>query len=108
MARGGRLVVESAVLEGDVVEVAFQDTGPGIPPDHLERIFDPFFTTKKPGQGTGLGLSISYAIVQEHQGALLAESEAGRGTVMRVVLPAAIAAAASGSRAEERRGSLAG
>ncbi len=85
-----------------------EDDGVGIPESVKARIFDPFFTTKKPGQGTGLGLSISYAIVQEHQGTLLAESEPGRGTVMRVVLPGARVATSAGTRTEERRGSLAG
>ncbi len=105
---GGHVRVRVGDGPGGRVFLEVEDDGVGIPESVKARIFDPFFTTKKPGQGTGLGLSISYAIVQEHQGALLAESEAGRGTVMRVVLPAAIAAAASGSRAEERRGSLAG
>jgi hypothetical protein len=105
---GGHVRVRIGDGPGERVFFEVEDDGVGIPDSVKARIFDPFFTTKKPGQGTGLGLSISYAIVQEHQGTLLAESEAGRGTVMRVVLPAARAAAVPGSRAEERRGSLAG
>ncbi|MCU0230388.1 MAG: ATP-binding protein [Acidobacteria bacterium] len=105
---GGHVRVRIGDGPGERVFFEVEDDGVGIPDSVKARIFDPFFTTKKPGQGTGLGLSISYAIVQEHQGTLLAESEAGRGTVMRVVLPAARAAVVPGARTEERRGSLAG
>ena len=105
---GGHVRVRAGDGPGGRAFIEVEDDGVGIPESVKTRIFDPFFTTKKPGQGTGLGLSISYAIVQEHQGTMLAESEAGRGTVMRVVLPGALVAAAPGSRAEERRGSLAG
>jgi two-component system NtrC family sensor kinase len=83
MARGGTLTVTSAVVEdGRWVEVAFADTGPGIPPDHLSKIFDPFFTTKE--RGTGLGLSVVYGIVDRHGGTIDLQSEMGKGT--RVVL----------------------
>lgn len=91
MPRGGRLVprVRPGELPGPrpavVVEVA--DTGFGIPPEHLPRVTDPFFTTKEEGKGTGLGLAICKRIVQQHQGRLEVESEVGRGTTVRVVLP---------------------
>jgi two-component system NtrC family sensor kinase len=63
MSRGGKLVIETALVEGGKwVETSFQDSGPGIPPDHLSRIFDPFFTTKE--RGTGLGLSVVYGIIE--------------------------------------------
>jgi len=70
-----------------VVEV--RDSGQGIPPAVLQRIFDPFFTTKPVGVGTGLGLSICNAIVAALGGELEVESELGRGTAFRVVLPGA-------------------
>ncbi len=90
---GGHVAVRTG-LERDLrVWFEIRDDGVGITEELKGRIFDPFFTTKKPGQGTGLGLSISYSIVREHGGALTAESEPGRGTVMRVVLPAAVALA---------------
>jgi two-component system NtrC family sensor kinase len=86
MARGGKLTVESAVVEGGRwVEVAFTDTGPGIPPDHLSKIFDPFFTTKE--RGTGLGLSVVYGIVERHHGKIEIHSEVGKGTRVAVRLP---------------------
>ncbi|QSQ21301.1 PAS domain S-box protein [Pyxidicoccus parkwayensis] len=70
-----------------VVEVS--DTGSGIAPEHLARIFDPFFTTKPVGVGTGLGLSICHGIVSVLGGDIQVESQVGKGTRFRVVLPAA-------------------
>jgi signal transduction histidine kinase/ActR/RegA family two-component response regulator len=63
------------------------DTGPGIPPEILDRIFDPFFTTKPVGVGTGLGLSISQGIVLSLGGELKVDTAAGRGTTFTVALP---------------------
>jgi signal transduction histidine kinase len=73
--------------KGDEVWVEIEDTGKGIPPDHINRIFDPFFTTKKIGEGTGLGLALSYGIVQKHNGHIEVKSEVGKGTTFRVCLP---------------------
>lgn len=64
------------------------DQGHGIARSELSKIFEPFYTTKSQGRGTGLGLSICYGIIQEHGGRIEAESELGRGSVFRVVLPA--------------------
>src|SRR6266516_2779033 len=61
--------ISSAVGSADV-EIAFADTGNGIPPGLERRIFDPFFTTKEVGKGTGLGLSITYGIIAEHGGTI--------------------------------------
>ena len=55
----------------------------------LPRIFDPFFTTKPTGEGTGLGLAVSCQTVADHGGRIEIESEVGRGTAFRVLLPAA-------------------
>jgi PAS domain S-box-containing protein len=76
-------------LEGGWVEVEVWDTGSGIPPEVRSRIFEPFFTTKRPGEGTGLGLSICKSIVETAGGSIAVESEVGRGSRFRVVLPAA-------------------
>jgi PAS domain S-box-containing protein len=67
------------------VEVA--DTGCGIAPDQLPLIFDPFYTTKFTGRG--LGLSAVLGIVRSHHGALVVNSEPGKGTTFRVLFPAA-------------------
>ncbi len=73
------------------------DTGPGIPPEHLERIFDPFWTTREPGKGAGLGLSMVYGIVAGHGGEIRVESEPGRGAAFTVELPALPAPADAGA-----------
>jgi len=69
-----------------VLEV--RDTGCGIPPGVIKNIFDPFFTTKPIGSGsTGLGLAICHSIVESLGGELTVESEPGKGSLFRVVLP---------------------
>jgi two-component system NtrC family sensor kinase len=86
MARGGRMTLETSVAEGGKwVEIAFQDSGPGIPPDHLSKIFDPFYTTKE--KGTGLGLSVVYGIVERHGGKIELATEVGKGTRVMLRLP---------------------
>ena len=71
----------------DQVWIEVQDTGGGIKPENLAKVFDPFFTTKPVGKGTGLGLSVAYGIVKKHQGRIEVQSELGKGTTFRVVLP---------------------
>jgi PAS domain S-box-containing protein len=82
-----RIVGRTDALGNAVVEI--HDTGCGIPPEHLDRIFEPFFTTKPVGEGTGLGLAICHGIVSSLGGTLSVQSEVGRGTTFRVVLPVA-------------------
>ena len=74
--------------EGGTVFFEVRDEGTGIAPDDLKHITDPFFTTKGTLGGTGLGLWICANIVREHGGTLTIDSEVGRGTIARVVLPA--------------------
>jgi two-component system NtrC family sensor kinase len=69
------------------IEVEIRDTGPGIPPENLDKIFEPFFTTKEVGRGTGLGLAIAYGIVERHHGSIHVESEVGKGTAFVIRLP---------------------
>jgi len=88
MGKGGHLRVSTRPLPGqDALEVVFQDDGPGIPPELMQKIFDPFFTTKE--KGTGLGLSVVYGIVERHKGRVSVESEPGKGTRFTIWLPAA-------------------
>lgn len=88
---GGRIRVSGNRDEySAIIEVA--DEGTGIPTDQLDHIFEPFYTTKGASQGTGLGLSLVYSIIEEHYGTISVESpadkERGRGTLMRLKLPA--------------------
>ncbi len=87
MEGGGTLSVRTTLVAGEEVEATIGDTGPGIGEEIRSHIFDPFFTTKKEGEGTGLGLYICRNIVNEHEGRLVLESEPGRGSVFRVLLP---------------------
>jgi PAS domain S-box-containing protein len=66
------------------VELAVEDEGPGIPPEHLERLFDPFFSTHG---GTGLGLSVSLGIVRAHGGTLSASNRPSGGARFAMQLP---------------------
>ncbi|MFL5345063.1 MAG: two-component regulator propeller domain-containing protein [Hyalangium sp.] len=68
-----------------VIEVS--DTGQGIAPEILPRIFEPFFTTKEAGEGTGLGLSICHATIEAMGGEIQVQSEPGRGSTFRILLP---------------------
>jgi C4-dicarboxylate-specific signal transduction histidine kinase len=70
-----------------MVELNFEDSGPGIPPGLEKRIFDPFFTTKEVGKGTGLGLSIAYGIIKDHQGTISVVNRPGEGATFRIQLP---------------------
>jgi signal transduction histidine kinase len=76
---------------GNGVVVAVEDSGPGINPKELGSIFEAFVTTKP--HGTGLGLAICRMIIERHEGQLLAAPAHPRGSVFRVVLPAARPAA---------------
>jgi len=89
------LLINGAEAAGDggVVRVAFRppatkreakqfvltvaDTGPGVPPDLLDKVFNPFFTTKD--EGTGLGLSIVHRVIEAHEGTIAVTNDAGGG-----------------------------
>ena len=81
-----RLIV-STRRASNVIRIEVEDSGPGIPPNLVERIFNPFFTTKPTGSGTGLGLSISLGIVREHEGKIWAENSPTGGARFTIELP---------------------
>lgn len=87
----GRITIEANLRSADglsrpgSVEIAVTDTGPGIPPEHLDRIFRPFYTTKR--GGTGLGLSLCRRIIAAHGGTLTAESELKKGSRFIIRIP---------------------
>jgi PAS domain S-box-containing protein len=102
MPRGGQLILNTGILDlspdqplphpdaapGRYVMLSVGDTGTGIAADDLPHIFEPFFTTKDVGKGTGLGLATVYGIVRQHLGWISVSSEAGRGTLFEIWLPA--------------------
>jgi PAS domain S-box-containing protein len=103
MKEGGKLTLEAAPISlddnfcktrsglkpGDYCLIQIRDEGHGIPADMINKIFEPFFTTKQKSEGAGLGLSVTEGIVKTHNGLIEVESEPGKGTNVRVYLPAA-------------------
>jgi len=94
MAKRGKIKIKtyktiikefSSTKEVCIIEI--NDNGEGVSKEDLPKLFEPFFTTKRDKKGTGLGLSMSKMIVENHKGSLLIESEAGRGTMVKVILP---------------------
>ncbi len=91
----GRLTIGTRQVEEDgkpMVAIDIADTGPGIPPEILQRIFEPFFTTKSKGKGTGLGLSQVYGFAAQSGGTVKVDSIVGEGTTFSILLPCAEAA----------------
>jgi len=85
--RNRELTVSVALAEPDRVQVAVEDTGPGLDPATAQRIFEPFFTTKP--DGLGMGLSICRSIVEAHGGQLWISPRAPRGTALHFTIPIA-------------------
>jgi len=94
MPKGGDIKVktyhalgEEFSKDGAVCIIEVVDTGEGIAKESIPRLFEPFFTTKRDRKGTGLGLAMSKAIVDNNHGLLVVDSELGKGTTVKVVLP---------------------
>lgn len=73
---------------GRYVRLSVSDNGTGISPEILGRIFDPFFTTKPKDEGTGMGLAVVHGIINSYKGDIAVHSQAGKGTTVRVFIPA--------------------
>ncbi len=105
MPGGGtlRFVVDGGEHAGEAdraVTIRVEDTGCGMAEEVVGHIFEPFFTTKD--QGNGMGLAAVYGTVTAHEGAIVVDSEPGRGTRFTITLPAAREVATTASRASDR------
>ena len=123
MPAGGQLVIETSdkvigpgdnalmsnVTPGDYVLMSVSDSGVGMTPDVMSHAFEPYFTTKEVGKGTGLGLTTIHGFIQQSGGHIYLESQPGRGTTVRILLPRAagksLASAGRSSRLDPDAGS---
>jgi len=87
MTSGGELILSAKAAGNGMAVVEVIDTGPGIPPESLEKIFLADYSTKK--GGTGLGLPMTRRIAEEHGGSLTVRSELGKGTDFALAMPVA-------------------
>jgi len=115
MPEGGVLTISTGLSReedgveldgGDYVCVAVADTGQGMSADVAARAIEPFFSTKPLGRGTGLGLAQVYGIARQSGGTLRIESKEGEGTIVRLLLPSAVAGAEEEGEADEAAGAL--
>ncbi|MDR2501097.1 MAG: PAS domain-containing sensor histidine kinase [Treponema sp.] len=84
MPGGGALTISSGFTDTDI-QILIQDTGIGIPEEHLSKIFEPYFTTKS--TGSGLGLTLVFKIIREHKGEVTVKSREGSGACFILTLP---------------------
>jgi two-component system cell cycle sensor histidine kinase/response regulator CckA len=101
MPEGGKLRIETSNLDvnesfassfpflqpGPYVVLTVTDSGIGMDAETRRHIFEPFFTTKGPGKGTGLGLATVYGVVKQSGGGVIVDSEPGKGSTFRILLP---------------------
>lgn len=89
MSNGGTLNVSTKkTAQQGIVDIEIKDSGIGISEDSLKRILDPYFTTKP--EGTGLGLAMVNKILDEHGGSIHFASKVGKGTTVKISLPAGV------------------
>jgi PAS domain S-box-containing protein len=99
----GRITLRASASAGDGATISVADTGPGIPEGAMDHLFDRFWQASRQDRtGAGLGLAIVRGIVEAHRGTMSVESQAGRGAVFHIHLPADIEPAAAGD--EDGRG----
>lgn len=82
----GNITISTSTKDNKII-IKISDNGCGIKKEILPKIFKPFFTTKLHGSGTGLGLSFAHRIVKMHNGTIEVESEYGKGSTFRIILP---------------------
>ncbi|MBM4161628.1 MAG: GAF domain-containing protein [Ignavibacteria bacterium] len=87
MPQGGSLTVSTSSSNG-FVKIEFTDTGTGMPEEVKRKIFEPFMSYGKK-HGTGLGMAIVKKVIDDHKGKIEIDSEMGKGTTIRILLPAA-------------------
>jgi PAS domain S-box-containing protein len=92
MPEGGEIRIKSSISSNGIlpqdnklIDIVFQDSGPGIPKENLPKIFDPFFSTKD--GGSGLGLAIVHNIVNQHKGSINVENSPQGGVLVNVSFP---------------------
>jgi len=85
MPAGGHLTISTS-NSGNRLSMVIRDTGSGMSPDQIKQIFEPFSTTKS--RGLGLGMPYAQKIIQQHGGQIVVESQPGKGTDVRIELPA--------------------
>jgi PAS domain S-box-containing protein len=80
----GKLVI-SAAAQSDMIRIAVQDSGVGIPPENMKKLFEPLFTTKT--KGIGLGLAVSRKLAEANGGRIEVQSEPDKGSTFTLYLP---------------------
>jgi signal transduction histidine kinase len=115
MPKGGILKIETRNcvphetlpdgLGGSFVAIMIEDNGVGMKPEVIERAFEPFYSTKDEGKGTGLGLSMLHGFAQQSGGGVTLTSEVGKGTIITLYFPAAVAVNAAQLQGVEEQGS---
>jgi len=88
--QGSGVIRVSVTNAGPFCQMAFQDSGPGIPADIRDKVFTPFFTTKS--KGTGLGLATVKRLIDAHTGRVDIQCPPDGGTIVTIQLPAGAAA----------------
>ena len=76
------------LAEGPYLRIVFEDSGSGIPREHIDKIFDPYFSTKEPGQDKGMGLTVCNAVLKKHGGCIIVDSREKGGASFSLYLPA--------------------
>ena len=89
LLKSGEGMPDPDLRPGPYLVIGVRDGGIGMEESVRRRVFEPFFTTKGESEGTGLGLTVAYGILKSHEGAIVVESEPGKGSLFRVFLPKA-------------------